>query len=63
MYEELIKELREESEYADLVAYMHGIRLISPEDATEKIARSWRELFTKAADAIEELSMKRTGVR
>lgn len=55
MYEELVKRLRGESEYADLVAYMHGIRPISPEDATAEIAGSWKELFAKAADAIEEL--------
>lgn len=56
MYEELVKQLREDGEYADLVAYMHGIRPISPEDATAKIARSWKELFAKAADAIENTS-------
>ena len=55
MYEELVKRLRVEGEYADLVAYMHGIRPISPEDDAAKIASSWKELFAKAADAIEAL--------
>ena len=55
MYEELVKCLRKESEYADLVAYMHGIRPINPEDATAEIAKNLKELFAKAADAIEDL--------
>lgn len=56
MYEELVKRLRVEGEYADLVAYMHGIRPISPKDDAAEIASSWKELFAKAAEAIEELS-------
>lgn len=58
MYEELVKRLRGESEYADLVAYMHGIHHTRQEDITAEIAKSWKELFAKAADAIEELLRK-----
>ena len=55
-YDGLVKALRDEAEYADVVAYMHGIKSISHRDATAEIAGSWAQLFHKAADAIEELS-------
>ena len=53
-YDALVKELRDEAEYADLVAYMHGIKSISHGDATAEVAGSWAQLFHKAADAIEK---------
>ena len=54
-YNELIKALRDEAEYADLVAYMNGIKSISHGSATAEVAGNWAQLFLKAADAIEEL--------
>lgn len=58
MYDELVKALRDEAEYADLVAYMNGIKSISHGDATAEVAGSLAQLFHKAADAIEELLQK-----